>query len=84
MLRTGIIVRNLLPSLRPLLTEVEYFRVMGREENVSQVDELVRILRTKENRHFDGFCKALEENGYEHLARKLKKGIGTGQGEQLI
>ena len=84
MLRAGIIVRNLLPSLRPLLTDVEYSRVEDRPGNVAQVDELMRILLTKDNRHFDGFCKALEENGYKHWARNLKEGIGTGQGEQLI
>lgn len=82
-LRTGVIIDNILPALRPLLTDVEYSRVSDREDNVARVDELIKILLTKENMHFDGFCKALEENGYEHWAKTLRQGTGAYGGERL-
>ena len=75
-LRTGLLLRNILPILRPLLTDVEYSCVRDGEDNVAKVDELVEILLTKDNRHFDDFCAALEENGYGHWARKLREGLG--------
>ena len=75
-LRPGLLVGNILPALRPMLTDVEYSRVREREDNVARVDELIEILLTKENRHFDDFCAALEENGYGHWARKLREGLG--------
>ena len=72
-LRTGLLVGNILPALRTVLTDVEYDQVEEREDNVARVDELIKILLTKENRHFDAFCTALEKNGYEHWAKKLQK-----------
>ena len=80
-LRLVLAVRNILPALRPLLTNVEYFRVRDREGNVAKVDEMMEILLTKENRHFDGFCTALKDSGYEHWAKKLRKKAGSNSGE---
>ena len=71
-LRSGLIVENILPALRPYLTDIEYLRVEDQPGNVAQVDELVQILQTKENRHFDGLCRVLEHNGYRHWARRLR------------
>ena len=72
-LRTGILVGNILPVLRPVLTDAEYSRIRDREDSTSRVDELIDVLLTKENRHFDAFCTALGQNGYEHWAAKLQK-----------
>ena len=74
-LRTGLILKNILPALRMLLTKVEYDCVEGKEGNVAQVDELIRILLTKENKHFEGFCTALANNGYKHWADKLRNEV---------
>ena len=74
-LRSGLLIENFLPALRPLLTTVEYSRVDGKEDNVAKVDELIRILVTKEYQHFEGFCTALADNGYKHWADKLRKGV---------
>ena len=79
-LRTGIRVGNILPALRPVLTDAEYDQVEESENNVATVDELITILLTKENRHFDAFCTALEKNGYEHWARKLQKQVNEFEG----
>ena len=57
-LRSGLLIENFLPALRPLLTTVEYSRVDDKGDNVAKVDELFRILLTKENQHFEGFCAA--------------------------
>ena len=78
-LRTGIIIANLLPALRPLLTEIEYSRVNDKPSNVDGIDVLIEILLTKEERTFDRFCDTLETNGYGHWKSKLKgKGIFSG------
>ena len=71
-LRTGLIVNSVLPKFRPYLTDVEYSLVEGQSGNVAQVDELVKILLTKENSHIDSFCGVCERNGYPHWAQKLK------------
>lgn len=73
-LRTGIIVANFLPECRKMFSEVEYSRINDKAErdSVSGVDELVKILLTKTDKEFDGFCKVLSANGYEHWARRLK------------
>ena len=71
-LRTDLVVGNILHALRPVLTDAEYTRIRDREDNASRVDELFEILLTKKNIHFDAFCTALEQNGYEHRARKLQ------------
>ena len=65
-------VGNILHALRPVLTDAEYTRIRDREDNAPRVDELIEILLTKKNRHFDALCTALEQNGYEHWARKLQ------------
>lgn len=75
--RTKLIVENILPELAPYFTEVEYSRVESKSGNVAQVDELLRILRTKENEHFDGFCRVLERTGYRHWAQQLRATAGS-------
>ena len=79
-LRAGLLVGNILPALRPVLTDVEYSRIRDREDNPSRVDELIDVLLTKENRHFDAFCDALEQNGYEHWAKTLQKEVEKLEG----
>lgn len=64
-----------MPALRSLLTDIEYSRVDNKEDNVSGVDELITILLTKENSHFERFCAALQKNGYEHWAKKLLEDV---------
>ena len=71
-LRADLRVGNILHALRTELTGAEYSRILDREDNISRVDELIEILLTKENRHFDAFCTALEQNGYVHLSGKLQ------------
>lgn len=72
-LRTGIIVCNFSPELHKLpLTEIERARIEDKPDNVSRVDELIRILLTKTKEHFDMFCSVLEENGYKHWADRLR------------
>ena len=80
-LRTGLLVGNILPAFRTVLKDVEYDQVEEREDNVARVDELIKILFTKENRHFDAFCTALEKTGYEHWAKKLQKQVNEIEGE---
>ena len=80
-LRTGLLVGNILPALRPVFTDAEYSRIRDREDNISRVDELIMILLKKENSHFDAFCTALEKNGYEHWAKKLQKHVDEIEGE---
>ena len=75
-LRTRILVRNFLPALRPVLTDVEYDQVADDPSNIARVDELIRILLTKEKEHFDAFCKALETNGYRRWATTLQEEVG--------
>ena len=75
-LRTGLCVSNFLPALRTVLTEVEYLNVEDKDGDVARVDELVRTLLTKDYLTFDGFCVALETNGYACWASKLR-GTGT-------
>ena len=75
-LRTKLIVVNVLPELRSYFTEVEYLQVESKSDNIAQVDELLRVLETKENGHFDGFCRVLERNGYRHWAQQLRATAG--------
>lgn len=82
-LRTGVIINNILPALRPLLTDVEYANVRDQQGNVARVDELIDILLTKDNVLFDGFCEALKENGYKHWAKTLREKVGAREGKQL-
>lgn len=69
-------MENILPALRQYLTDIEYSQVQDQPGNVAQVDELIQILQTKENRHFDGLCRVLERNGYRHWAQQLKAAAG--------
>ena len=73
-LRTGIIVANILPALRTVLTDVEYRCIEAKEGDVARVDELVKILLTKDYSTFERFCFALQTNGYDHWASKLRDG----------
>ena len=77
-LRTGILIADFLPAIHPLLTEVEYIRIDEKESRIDKVDELVRILLTKDERTFEDFCSALENNGHSHWANQLK-----GKGKEL-
>ena len=67
-----LIVENIISDLEPYLTKVEYLQVKSKLGNMAQVDELFRILLTKGNRHFKGFCHVLEDNGYQHWAQQLR------------
>ena len=80
-LRTRILVVNILPPLRPYFTEIEYQNVKEKAGNRDQVDELLEILLTKENWHFDGFCRVLEHNGYRHWAKQLREEAGVRKEE---
>ena len=80
-LRTKLIVKNILPAFRPCLTDIEYLQVESQTGNVAQVDELVKILLTKEDRHFDEFCRVCERNGYRHWARQLRADSGCHKQE---
>ena len=75
-LRTGLLLDNVLPALRPLLTDAEYLNIEGKEGDLARVDELVKILLTKDSTIFEDFCCALETNGYPRWANKLR-GNGT-------
>ena len=70
-----LIMQNILPALRRLLTGVEYSRVDAKEDNIAQVDEFIKILLTKEFRHFGTFCTVLVNNGYEHWAKTLREEV---------
>ena len=72
-LRSGLIIKNILPDLRPYLTDFEYVQVEDQPYNVDQVDKLVDILLRKEDRHFDGFCRVCEHNGYQHWEQWLRE-----------
>ena len=76
-LRSLLIMQNILPALCPLLTGVEYSRIDGKEDNVAQVDEFIRILLTKEFMHFETFCTVLASNGYEHWAKTLREEVSS-------
>ena len=83
-LRTGLPVVYILPTLRPLLTDVEYSRVRAGEDNIAKVDEFIEILLTKENRHFEEFCATLEQNGYKHWAKTLREEIDDVQSKLTL
>ena len=80
-LRTGLLIENVLPALRPLLTDAEYSCVDDKEGSADRVDELVRILLTKDEFTFKCFCTALETNGHADWASRLK---GKGKVMGLI
>lgn len=76
-LRTELNVVNVLPALGRCLEDVEYSQVESAPGNVAKVDLLVTFLRTKEDKHFDGFCRVLESNGYGGLAKQLRADAGV-------
>lgn len=65
-------MKSILPDFKQYLTGIEYLQVQNQLENVAQVDELVKILLTKEYSHFDGFCRTLEQNEYWQWAQQLR------------
>ena len=81
--RTGLLVGNILPTFRLLLTDVEYSQIEDKDTNVARVDKLFKILLTKDDWLFDKFCTILEGNGYEHRARELRK-AANGVDSKLI
>ena len=82
-LRTGIRVNNLLPDLHcdagGFLTDVESPTISSKSCNVSQVDELIVILLTKENRDFDSFCRVLKKGGYSGWSERLNHSARQGR-----
>ena len=82
-LRTGIIVNNLLPDLHcdagGFLTDVESDTISSMTSNVSQVDKLVTVLLTKEDRDFDSFCRALKKGGYSRWSERLSHSARQGK-----
>ena len=76
-----LIVQNIISDLEPYLTKVEYLQVKSKLGNMAQVDELFRILLTKGNRHFKGFCHVLEDNGYQHCVQQLRSSIDGAETE---
>ena len=75
-LRSGLILKNILPAFRTHLTDSEFSQVADLQINVAQVDELVKILLTKEDKHFDWFCHVCECNGYTQWAKRLRASAG--------
>ena len=76
-----LIVKNIISDLEPYLTKVEYLQVKSKLGNMAQVDELFRILLTKGNRYFKGFCHVLEDNGYQHWAQQLRSSTDGAETE---
>ena len=76
-----LIVKNIISDLEPYLTQVEYLQVESKSGNMAQVNELFRILLTKGNRHFKGFCHVLEDNGYQHWAQQLRSSTDGAETE---
>ena len=85
-LRTGITVTHFLPRLHVdaggFLTDVESDSIKQNRGNVEQVDELIDILVTKENKDFDYFCVVLKE-GYQLWSKRLEEAAGLGKQQQL-
>ena len=77
-----LIVKNIMSDLsEPYLTKGEYLQVNSKLGNMAQVDELFRILLTKGNRHFKGFCHVLQDNGYQHWAQQLRSNTDRAETE---
>ena len=77
-LRHEIRMKDVLPGFRSFLTNVEYLRVEGSDkaDNIDQVDQLFRILLTKEKREFEDFLVALWQQGYADSAARLAEEAG--------
>ena len=88
-LRTGIIVSHFLPKLHReaggFLTDVESETIAAKKSsgNVEQVDELIGVLLTKENKDFDYFCDVLEKEGHQSLSNRLKVAAGLSKRPHL-
>ena len=86
-LRTGITVIHLLTSLHVdvggFLTDVESDSINQNRGNVEQVDELIDVLVTKENKDFDYFCLVLEKEGCQAWSNRLKEAAGLGKQQHL-
>ena len=82
-LRTGLLVRNFLPALHRhaggFLTDVELSIVGEKSGQVDKVDELIKVLLTKDDRDFDAFCRVLSENGYQPWSERLRRTAKCGQ-----
>ena len=82
-LRMLIRVNDFLPSLhvhaRGFLNDVESDSIRKHKGYVKQVDELVDILVTKENKDFNHFCIILEKNGCNVSSEKLRRAAGLGE-----
>ena len=80
-MRRSIKVGNLLPHLLRdeggFLTEKENATVRDESDNVKQVDELIKVLLTKEDGDFEFFCNILEKHGYKSWSEKLKETAGS-------
>ena len=71
-LRTaGIPVESILQDLQPLLTGMEYKCIEEKESDIDRVDEIVRILLTKDILIFHSFCSILSKNGFSLWASRL-------------
>ena len=77
-LRHEIRVNDVLPRFHSFLTDVEYLRVQGSDkaDNIDQVDQLLRIMLTKEKREFEEFLVALWQQGYADSAARLAEEAG--------
>ena len=71
-------MNDVLPRFHSFLTDVEYLRVQGSDkaDNIDQVDQLFRILLTKEKREFEEFLVALWQQGYFDTAARLAEEAG--------
>ena len=81
--RTGLLVGNILPTFRSLLTDVQCSQIEDKDTNVARVDKLFKTLLTKDDWHFDEFCTILESKGYKHRVRELRK-AANGVDSKLI
>ena len=70
--RASVTVAKFRQDCGKLLTDAEYSRVddKSKADNDSAVDELIKILLTKD---FDTVSSALTANGYEELVAKLEE-----------
>ena len=86
-LRTNITVNDFLPSLHVdadgFLNDVESGRIRNLTGNIEQVDEMIEILVTKDNKDFDHFCVILEK-GHPVWSEKLREAAALGKRQQCM
>ena len=84
--RMHITFNDSLPSLHVdadgFLTDVESDKIRKHTGNIEQVDELIEMLATKDNKDFSHFCIVLEE-GYHVWSEKLREAAGLSKQHQL-